>query len=130
VPEAGSKAPEADSTRGVYPMSVATDLTGMHAQTLRKYEREGLLEPSRTTGGSRRFSRDDVGRLRRIGDLADDGVNVEGIRRLLDLENRITGLEARIEGLERALHVATVKGGRRDDRAGRPSALKRSAKKS
>ena len=92
-------------------MSVATDLTGMHAQTLRKYEREGLLEPARTEGGSRRFSADDVGKLRRIGELADDGVNVEGIRRILALETRIEGLESRVDGLEQSLRRGTSRGG-------------------
>ena len=56
VRKATSKGPKAEQARGVYPMSVATDLTGMHAQTLRKYEREGLLQPARTKAGSRRFS--------------------------------------------------------------------------
>lgn len=114
MPQARSRAQQADD-RGVYPMSVATDLTGMHAQTLRKYEREGLLEPARTRGGSRRFSANDVGRLRRIGELADDGVNVEGIRRVLALEARLEGLEARVEGLEHALR-STKKGGADDHR--------------
>ena len=115
--QARSRAQQAEDRRGVYPMSVATDLTGMHAQTLRKYEREGLLEPARTQGGSRRFSADDVGKLRRIGELADDGVNVEGIRRILDLEARIEGLEDRVDGLEHALRRTTNRGGADDHRA-------------
>jgi MerR family transcriptional regulator/heat shock protein HspR len=91
-------------------MSVATDMTGMHAQTLRKYEREGLLEPARTGGGSRRFSAGDVSRLIRIGELADDGVNVEGIRRVMALQDRIESLEARVLGLEKALALAKKSG--------------------
>ena len=101
----GSRGAEPAPTHGVYPMSVATDLTGMHAQTLRKYEREGLLEPARTDGGSRRFSANDVGRLVRIGELADQGVNVEGIRRILTLEERVQALEQRITHLETHLQV-------------------------
>lgn len=101
----GSRGAEPGPTHGVYPMSVATDLTGMHAQTLRKYEREGLLEPARTDGGSRRFSANDVGRLVRIGELADQGVNVEGIRRILTLEERVESLEQRITHLEANLQL-------------------------
>ena len=101
----GSRGAEPVPTHGVYPMSVATDLTGMHAQTLRKYEREGLLEPARTDGGSRRFSANDVGRLRRIGELADQGVNVQGIRRILTLEERVESLEQRITDLEAHLRL-------------------------
>lgn len=103
----GSRGKELEPTHGVYPMSVATDLTGMHAQTLRKYEREGLLEPARTDGGSRRFSANDVGRLHRIGELADQGVNVEGIRRILTLEERVQALEQRITHLEAHLQLGS-----------------------
>jgi MerR family transcriptional regulator/heat shock protein HspR len=90
-------------------MSVATDMTGMHAQTLRKYEREGLLEPARTAGGSRRFSADDVGRLMRIGELAGDGVNVEGIRRVMTLQDRVEELERRLAALEETLATGKTK---------------------
>lgn len=121
--QARSRGHQATEERGVYPMSVATDLLGMHAQTLRKYEREGLVEPARTTGGSRRFSARDVGRLRRIGELADDGVNVEGIRRILELEGRINRLEVRVDGLEHDLRRA--KQGGADDHRPRPRKSRR-----
>ena len=97
------------SASAVYTMSVATDMTGMHAQTLRKYEREGLLEPARTPGGSRRFSADDVGRLMRIGELAGDGVNVEGIRRVIALQDRVEELERRLAALEETFSNAMRK---------------------
>jgi len=107
IPMAKSKARGPASA--VYTMSVATDMTGMHAQTLRKYEREGLLEPARTPGGSRRFSADDVGRLMRIGELAGDGVNVEGIRRVIALQDRVEELERRLAALEETFSSAMTK---------------------
>ena len=127
--KATSKVPKAEQARGVYPMSVATDLTGMHAQTLRKYEREGLLQPARTKAGSRRFSALDVGTLRRIGQLADNGVNVEGIRRVLALESRIEGLEARVAGLENALQLNNKPGGTKHDRPQHPRPRRRTQHK-
>jgi MerR family transcriptional regulator/heat shock protein HspR len=87
---------EADVTsrRGVYGMSVASELTGIAPQTLRLYEQRGLLTPSRTDGGTRRYSEDDLARLRRIAELVDDGVNLAGIARILELESRNTELES------------------------------------
>ncbi|MEI7654795.1 MAG: helix-turn-helix transcriptional regulator [Actinomycetota bacterium] len=74
------------SFRAVYVISVAAQLSGMHPQTLRNYERSGLLDPSRTTGGSRRYSEHDLVRLRRIQDLTNAGINLEGVKRILMLE--------------------------------------------
>jgi DNA-binding transcriptional MerR regulator len=76
-----------DNTRGVYGISVAAELTGIGVQALRLYEARGLLEPARTEGGTRRYSADDVDRLRRISELLDAGVNLTGIRMVLDLED-------------------------------------------
>src|SRR3954449_5304856 len=78
--------PMPDSARGVYGISVAAELVGMGVQTLRLYEARGLLEPARTEGGTRRYSADDLDRLRRIGDLLDAGLNLAGIAMVLNLE--------------------------------------------
>ena len=91
-----------DSTsRAVYVISVAAELAGVHPQTLRIYERRGLLDPARTTGGSRRYSEQDIARLRRIQDLTNAGVNLEGVRRILELEARLTRLQIEFDGLRR-----------------------------
>ncbi|MCG2624862.1 MerR family transcriptional regulator [Arthrobacter sp. I2-34] len=74
------------SSRGVYGISVAADLVGMAQPTLRLYERKGLVEPERTSGGTRRYSDEDLERLRRIGELVDAGVNLAGVDLVLHLE--------------------------------------------
>ena len=75
-----------DGDQGVYGISVAADLVGMGVQNLRLYEARGLLEPERTDGGTRRYSANDLDRLRRIGDLLDAGLNLAGIGMVLTLE--------------------------------------------
>ena len=85
------------ATRAVYVISVAAELAGVHPQTLRLYERKGLLDPSRTTGGSRRFSELDLARLRRIQDLTAAGLNLEGVRRVLELEAEVARLRAELD---------------------------------
>ena len=85
--------PELRSQRGVYSISVASELTGIPPQTLRLYEQRGLLTPYRTEGGSRRYSEDDLKRLRRVAQLVEAGVNLAGIERILTLENRNAELE-------------------------------------
>ena len=80
------------STRAVYVISVAAELAGVHPQTLRIYERKGLLDPARTVGGSRRYSERDIDRLRRIQDLTGVGLNLEGVRRVLELEEEVERL--------------------------------------
>ena len=87
----------------VYVISVAAELAGMHPQTLRIYERRGLLRPARTQGGNRRYSDDDIALLRRIAELTDEGLNLEGIRRVMALEQENTRLR---EELEQARHLA------------------------
>lgn len=84
--------PEEDE--GVYAISVAAELVGMGVQTLRLYETRGLLEPTRTAGGTRRYSANDLERLRRIGDLLDAGLNLAGVARVLDLEDENAQLRA------------------------------------
>jgi MerR family transcriptional regulator, heat shock protein HspR len=87
--------------RAVYVISVAAELAGVHPQTLRIYERRGLLDPARTGGGSRRYSDDDIARLRRIQLLTADGLNLEGVRRVLALEVEIAQLRAELERVSR-----------------------------
>jgi MerR family transcriptional regulator, heat shock protein HspR len=81
--------PSKPSTRAVYVISVAAELAGVHPQTLRIYERKGLLDPARTTGGIRRYSEADIEQLRRIQQLTSAGINLEGVRRILYLEAEI-----------------------------------------
>ena len=109
----------ARSARGVYGISVAAELSRLDPQTLRLYERRGLLTPARTDGGTRRYSDDDLARLRRITELIAEGVNLAGITQIIDLQDRNTQLEsanARLRsrpgtpGRNRARH-----GGRRID---------------
>jgi DNA-binding transcriptional MerR regulator len=71
---------------GVYTISVAAELAGVTVRSLRLYERHGLLQPARTAGGTRRYSQDDLRRLRRVTELVADGVNLPGIGKILDLE--------------------------------------------
>jgi MerR family transcriptional regulator, heat shock protein HspR len=86
-----------DANHAVYVISVAAELTGMHPQTLRIYERKGLLDPSRTSGGSRRFSDTDLSRLRRIQELTGSGLNLEGVRRVLELEAELARVRAELD---------------------------------
>jgi MerR family transcriptional regulator, heat shock protein HspR len=86
-----------DSTTAVFVISVAAELAGVHPQTLRIYERKGLLEPARTGGGSRRYSEDDINRLRRIQELTTEGLNLAGVRMVLELEARVAELEERMQ---------------------------------
>lgn len=83
----------------VYVISVAAELTGLHPQTLRTYERMGLITPGRTGGGGRRYSHADIQRLREIAELTAAGIGIEGVRRILELENRLAALSARNEEL-------------------------------
>lgn len=88
-----------DRDRTVYVISVAAELAGMHPQTLRIYERRGLIQPARTRGGDRRYSEADIARLRRIAELTADGMNVEGIRRVLALEAEVQRLRDEVDRL-------------------------------
>ncbi len=80
------------SARAVYVISVAAELAGVHPQTLRIYERKGLVDPARTGGGSRRYSERDLERLRRIQELTNHGLNLEGVRRVMELEDEVVRL--------------------------------------
>lgn len=85
-----------DQNAGVYVTSVAAELAGLHPQTLRLYERKGLMEPARSDGGNRRYSDADLSRMRRIGELTALGINLEGVRRILTLEDENTALRAAV----------------------------------
>ena len=91
----------------MYVISVAAHLAGVHPQTLRNYERSGLLDPSRTSGGSRRFSEADLARLRRIQELTNEGVNLEGVKRIMALESQLADTREQLAqvGGEIAFHV-------------------------
>jgi MerR family transcriptional regulator/heat shock protein HspR len=102
-----------DADRGVFAISVAAELAGLHPQTLRVYEREGLIEPARTSGGTRRYSGDDVERLRLIGALATAGLNVAGVKRVLAMEEELAKLQATIEHLDAQL--ALQRGAKRSE---------------
>ena len=82
--------------RAVYIISVAAELTGVHPQTLRIYERKGLVEPARTGGGSRRYSEADIELLQRIQELTSEGLNLAGVKRVLALEAAVQALEDRV----------------------------------
>jgi len=84
-------------SRAVYVISVAAELTGVHPQTLRVYERKGLLEPGRTQGGIRRFSDEDLDRLRHIQTLTSAGLNLEGVRRVMELEAEVARLRQELD---------------------------------
>ncbi len=104
------------ATRAVYVISVAAELAGMHPQTLRIYERKGLLEPSRTPGGSRRYSEADIARLQRIAELAAEGMNLSGIRRVMELELDNARLRRENDELRVLAAEATAEAERREPR--------------
>ncbi|MFM7061959.1 MAG: heat shock protein transcriptional repressor HspR [Actinomycetes bacterium] len=89
--------------QAVYVISVAAELAGVHPQTLRIYERKGLVEPGRTSGGSRRYSDADIALLRRIQELTNDGLNLAGVRRVLELEAEVERLRQTVVALEARL---------------------------
>jgi MerR family transcriptional regulator/heat shock protein HspR len=103
-------------THAVYVISVAAELAGMHPQTLRIYERRGLVQPARTQGGNRRYSDVDIDRLRRIQDLAAAGMNLEGIRRVMELEAELDHLRAENEDLRQRLVATEADASRRAPR--------------
>ena len=87
----------------VYVISVAAELAGVHPQTLRIYERRGLINPGRTSGGNRRYSEADIARLKRVAELAAEGMNLEGIRHVMQLEDEIAQLRALVVQLQEQL---------------------------
>lgn len=114
------RAVQPDPDSAVYVISVAAELTGLHPQTLRTYERMGLITPGRTGGGGRRYSHRDIELLRAIADLTASGIGIEGVRRILELENRLDALRDRNEELQREL--AATREALRQARAARRTA--------
>ena len=96
-------------SRAVYVISVAAELAGVHPQTLRVYERKGLLDPSRTAGGSRRFSERDLAKLRHIQELTESGLNLEGVRRVMELETEVARLHGEIDLLRAEAREAVAR---------------------
>src|SRR5271156_5111866 len=95
-------------------ISVAAELAGMHAQTLRTYDRLGLVSPQRTSGGGRRYSQHDVDLLREVQRLSqDEGVNLAGIKRIIELTNQVEALQSRLK--EMAVELEGLRGNQRRD---------------
>ena len=94
---------ELDEHSPIFAVTAAAELAGLHAQTLRQYDRLGLVVPTRTRGGSRRYSMRDVVQLREVARLGGEGVSLEGIKRIVELENSVTALQVRVRELETAL---------------------------
>lgn len=104
--EGGRRGAKKDRSMAVYVISVAAELAGVHPQTLRIYERKGLLGPARTLGGSRRYSDHDIETLRRIQDLTSAGLNLEGVRRVIELEAEISRLRQELADARAQARVA------------------------
>jgi MerR family transcriptional regulator, heat shock protein HspR len=105
IPQEGVRTVAEDAP--VFVISVAAELAGMHAQTLRQYDRLGLVSPGRTPGGGRRYSPRDVALLREVQRLSqEDGVNLAGIKRIIDLESQVSALQARLHELIEELEIA------------------------
>lgn len=101
--------PGADRTAPVFVISVAAQLAGMHPQTLRTYDRLGLVSPGRAAGRGRRYSHHDIDALREVQRLSqEEGINLAGVKRILDLENQVLALRARIHELDAELAAARV----------------------
>lgn len=99
--------PGTDEDTPVFVISVAAQLSGLHAQTLRSYDRLGLVSPGRATGGGRRYSARDIAVLREVQRLSqEDGVNLAGIKRIIELENEVDALRARVTDLIEELAAA------------------------
>jgi len=107
--------PERKRPTAVYVISVAAELSGMHPQTLRIYERRGLVMPARTQGGNRRYSDADIEVLRRISELTNEGMNLEGIRRVMRLEAENARLRAELEQA-RSIAVHAIEDAERNQR--------------
>ena len=113
------------SSAAVYVISVAAELAGVHPQTLRIYERKGLVDPARTPGGSRRYSDRDIALLRRIQQLTTAGLNLAGVQRVLELEAELRALREHLEEVRRELRQE-VEEVRRSSRPGELVPLPRS----
>lgn len=88
-----------DPNQAIYIISVAAELAGVHPQTLRVYERKGLLQPKRTQGNTRRYSEQDIDRLRKIQELTSEGINLAGVMRIMDLQSKVERLAAEMDDM-------------------------------
>ena len=111
MPDSGQDQGQGRRNRPLYMISVAAQLTGMHPQTLRVYEAKGLVQPGRSRGNTRLYSQADIDRLNLIGELTDEGINLAGVIRILDMEEQaeelddeIVGLREQVRLLEREVH--------------------------
>jgi MerR family transcriptional regulator/heat shock protein HspR len=118
----------ADVDRGLFSISVAAELAGLHPQTLRIYEREGLLDPMRSAGGTRRYSRRDIDRLQEICALTADGLNLAGIRRVLEMQEETRQLQAEVARLRLQAGDRTAAGPADRDTTARPRSGRTGAK--
>lgn len=107
-PDRGDVGREVRSSHAVYVISVAAELAGVHPQTLRIYERKGLVEPARTGGGSRRYSDDDVRQLRRIQELTNEGLNLAGVKRVLEMESELARIRHELAEARRRAEEAVA----------------------
>lgn len=101
--ESSARKNSSDSEQAIYVISVAAELAGVHPQTLRVYERKGLLQPQRTSGNTRRYSERDINLLRRIQELTQEGLNLAGVVKVMELEDEIARLHDVYEGLAEQL---------------------------
>ena len=121
--EPTTEVPEQTNDRGVYIISVAAELVGVHPQTLRIYERKGLLQPSRTAGNTRRYSERDIARLQMIQRLTQEGVNLAGVKMIVRMENELDLLRHRMDAMRREVEraerrmFAELERARRENRA-------------
>ncbi len=99
--------------RAVFVISVAAELAGMHPQTLRIYERKGLIDPYRTPGGTRRYSQEDIERLKLISELTGQGLNLEGVKQVLELQDEVERLRTKVDRMEERLDALTAEAERR-----------------
>ena len=95
-----------EPSRAVYVISVAAELAGVHPQTLRIYERKGLVDPARTEGGSRRYSDADINQLRRIQELTNEGLNLAGVKRVLELEAMVEQMQRELAEVRAQMSAA------------------------
>ncbi|HWH30936.1 MAG TPA: helix-turn-helix transcriptional regulator [Mycobacteriales bacterium] len=110
--------PQIDENAAVFVISVAAELAGMHPQTLRQYDRLGLVTPGRAGGGGRRYSARDVALLREVQRLSqEEGVNLAGIKRVIELENQVEALQARVTELQDELEEARLAAEQAHERA-------------
>ncbi len=114
------RSPGLDQDKAIYIISVAAELAGVHPQTLRVYERKGLLQPQRTQGNTRRYSQRDIALLQRIQELTTEGLNLAGVMKVLELEDELTRLRAKSERSQAAVESLTEQ---MTDLLGNPAAL-------